>query len=877
MHEEMRSHVEMQTQENIEAGMNPKEARRAAMCQFGSPESLKETCRDQRGVNWLENIIQDAQFGVRMLLKHPGFTIVVAITLALGIGANTAIFSVVNAVLLKPLPYRDPDRVVLLWANNSTLNLGTQELPAEALDLPEWRAQASSIGEIAAFRSWQADLSGGGEPERLAGVQVTANLFTLLGINPMLGRTFTTDEEQPGDDKVAVISHALWTRRFGGDTNLLGQLVTINGDRRTLVGIMPPGFSFPRGAELPSLYALLPRTEVWLPLAEGSDFWHHDENHVKRGLIALARLKSSVSLDQAQREMSAIALRQARDHPTSHAGWTIALRPLPLQVAGGTRSVLLVLLGVVALVLLLACANVASLLLCRCTARRRELAVRAALGAKRGRVIRQLLTESLLLSVLGGGLGVLLATCGIQVLLRLGPPNIPRLNEITFDGHVLAFTVLVAIMASVVFGLVPAWTGSEPHLAEALKADNRSGTRADRSRAQGLLVISEVALAVILLTGAGLMLKSFLRLRAVEPGFDPHHLVAFDIHLTTHRYENAARARQFFREAREGLTTLPGVQGVAAVAYLPLGASAQITGLIVEGRPLPTPSQRTPTQIQILTPGYFGAMGIRLERGRDFTERDTAAAPLVCIINETIARSIFPGVDSLGKRIRLGDGTPDEANNPFLTIVGIARDVRGIALEVPPKPEVYLPLDLEQRTAMTFILRSRADTASALEGVVRAQMRSLDPTLPVANYRTMEALVSNAVARPRFSALLFGLFAATALLLTVVGVYGVVAFAANQRTREIGLRIALGASVASILGLIIRQGMLPVVAGLAVGVAGALGLTRFLSNQLYEVKPIDPATFFLVCVVLLSMAFVACWLPARRATRITPMTALQCE
>jgi putative ABC transport system permease protein len=505
------------------------------------------------------------------------------------------------------------------------------------------------------------------------------------------------------------------------------------------------------------------------------------------------------------------------------------------------------------------------------------MAVRAALGAGRGRVIRQLLTESLVLSILGGGLGLLLAMWGIQVLPNFSPPGILRTDEIILDRRVLAFTAIVALMSGVTFGLVPAWSASEINLAESLKTDDRAGMSAERHRAQSLLVIAEVALAVILLTGAGLVIKSFLLLRTVKPGFEPSGVAAFEVNLTGQRYENETRVRQFFREAREQLAHVTGVRSVAAVAHLPLGASVETTGLIVEGRPLPTPAHRVPTQLQVVTPGYFATIVITLLRGRDFTEQDTADAPLVCIINETIARTVFSGIDPLSKRIRLGDGTPDEANNPFLTIIGVARDVRGIALEVQPNPEVYFPLGVAPRRAMTFTVRADANGATMLERAIRAQMKSLDPDLPVANYCGVEALVSNALVRPRFSTLLFSVFAATALMLTIVGVYGVVAFSANQRTREIGIRIALGARQRSILALITRQGMLPALIGLAVGLVGALCLTRFLSNQLYGVKATDPATFLVVAVLLLSTALLASWLPARRATKIDPMTALRCE
>jgi putative ABC transport system permease protein len=570
--------------------------------------------------------------------------------------------------------------------------------------------------------------------------------------------------------------------------------------------------------------------------------------------------------------MSNLAQLEAKENPLTHAGWIVHLRPLAVQVTGKARPVLLALMGAVGFVLLIACVNVSNLLLCRSAARRKEMAVRAALGAGRGRLVRQLLSESAVLSLLGGGLGLLLGAWVVRLILALSPPNISRLSETGLDFRVFGFTVFVSLATGLIFGLAPAWHASKINLTQALQAEARSTGTAGSHHTHGLLIVAEVALAVVLLTGAGLMAQSFLRLQAVDPGFNPQRVAAFDVSLFGDKYDGGVRTRRFFWDARERLAKLPGIHSTAAISSLPLGGSENLNHLSFEDVRLTAHGEEPITENRRITPGYFETMRVPVLQGRDFGDFDGAGQQRICIINRTIARDFFTGVDPIGQRLKLGRSTD---NAPWLTIVGVVSDVRGSALEVKPKPQVYSPLDQDTQNEMTFIVRTDAASAAAMERAIRAELKSVDPALPLANFRTMESLVDNAVARPRFSAFLFSVFAAIALLLTAIGLYGVVAYATARRTREIGIRIALGASGRSVLALVIRKGMLPALLGLGLGLAGAVALTRFLASQLYEVNATDPLTFLGVAALLLLVALAACYLPARRATRIDPMTALR--
>jgi predicted permease len=870
--EELRHHIEQQTEQNIRLGMNSEEARCAARKAFGGVEQAKERSRDARGSRWIEDSWQDLRYGARMLSKHPGFTLIATLTLALGIGANTAIFSVINGVLLRPLAFHDTDRLFMLWADNPAWQVGIHELPATPADLPEWRANATSFEQLAAFQSNPGDLSDGGEPERVGWVLVSVNLLPMLGVQPLMGRHFSAEEEQPGRDGVVMISYALWQRRFGGDPEILGKKITVNGVPRPVIGIMPEGFHFPRANEMPQGYHMPERTDLWAPLAREPGYWQARDQRPPVPIVG--RLKPGITQAQAQAEMNAIAARQTRDYPQTHDGWRVWLTPLFNQVIGQTRTPLLVLLGAVGFLLLIACANIASLLLARAATRHREMAVRAAIGAGRARIIRQLLTESLLLAALGGSLGLLLGYWGLDALLSFVPPTVPRVHDISLDTHVLLFTALISILTGVLFGLVPAWQASKVNLAEALKNAGRtnSASRGGGNRSHSLLVTAEVALAAVLLIGAILMLQSFQRLLAVDPGFRPEGIATFEISLTWARYPEDSQRAQLFEKVRERLSRLPGVRAVGAISNLPLSGNENMGYLVIEGTE-PAPRGKEPmAENRVITPGYLTAMGMSLMRGRDFEATDGSDKPPVAIINETLARQFFPAVGAVGKRIKW------LYEDNWRTIVGVVRDVRSYAMEMQARPQLYVPYaQNHQQYEMTMAMRADATVLPSLRGAIQQELKRIDALLPVANFRTMPELVAKAVARPRFSTLLLGLFAAAALMLTVIGLYGVVSYGVNQRTREIGIRMALGAQRQDVLALVIGQGMRPAFVGVGIGMLGAFGLTRLLANQLYEVKAMDPATFGMVALGLLFVLLVACYIPARRAAKIDPIVAIHSE
>jgi putative ABC transport system permease protein len=818
----------------------------------------------------METLLQDIRYALRTLLKNPGFTAVAVIALALGIGANTAIFSVVNAVLLRPLPYTNADRLVMIWATNPLLQLGIDNIPASAANYAEWRDRNQVFENVSALDAITFNLTSGGEPEKVACARVSSSFFQLMGVPPKMGRAFRPEEDQPGNNQVVVVSHGLWQRRLGADPDIIGKPLTLDGKSYTVIGVMPAGFRFPGAADMPAYMGLPPQTDLWTPIAFTA------EQSARRGdhnLSVMARLKPGVTLEHAQTDISNIA-RQVEEQDPKAKGYGANVVSLEEQLVGSIRPALLVMLVAVGFVLLIACANVANLLLARSSARQKEIAIRMALGATRGRVIRQMLTESMLLSVAGGSAGVLLNFWGIGILLALSPENIPRLDEINTDAHVLGFTLLISIATGALFGLAPALQASRLNLNESLKEGARgSAGGPHRNRIRTLLVASEVALSLVLLLGAGLMVRSFERLLKVDPGFDPKNVLTSRLALPASKYPDSKQQSAFFQETLQRLEALPGVQSVGAVSALPLSGAEEASSFMVEGSP-PADSSETPmADRRRASADYFRAMGIRLVKGRYFTEADNQSAPAVAIISESFARRFFPDEDPLGKRIKNGGPT---STRPWLLIVGVVRDVRHLALEAEPRPQVYMSYLQNTWTSMAVVIRSASEPAS-LAAAVRNAVWEVDKEQPVTDVKSMEQYFSASVARRRFNMILLAVFAGVALALAAVGIYGVMSYSVTQRTQEIGIRMALGAKQADVLKMVVRQGMIPALAGVAAGLGAGLALTRLMSSLLYGVSATDLITFAAVPLTLLGVALGACFVPARRATHVDPVIALRRE
>jgi putative ABC transport system permease protein len=860
LEEELRFHLEKEVEQNMARGMNAEEAGLAALRTFGGVERVKEESRDSRGVRFLEELWQDLRYGARLLAKNPGFAAVAVLTLGLGIGANTAIFSVVNAVLLRPLPFESPDQLVMIWQSNPQRGI-LQDLVSPP-NLHDWQQQSHTFRQIAAFNPRGFGLTGTGEPEHLPGTFVSVELFPMLGANPLLGRNFLPDEGRPGGNRAVIISFALWQRRFGGDPNLVGKSINLNGAIYTVVGIMPAKFQFPIQGQFP-----IPVSELWVPLAI-------DPAEVTRGdrdLFTIGRLQPGVSVEQAQAEMSTIAQRLAEQYPDSNRGLGVHIVRYHQQLTGNLRAALLILLGAVVFVLLIACANVANLMLARAATRQRELAIRAALGAGRSRLIRQLLTESVLLSLLGGAVGLALALWNFDAIVAALPAHMPRAAEIQVDRQVLVFTFAVAVMTGVIFGLVPALQASSLNLNEPLKESGGKGTGGFvRHRVRSLLVVTEVALALVLLVGAGLLIRSFQRLQQVNAGFNTENVLSVPFVLPQTRYPDGNARAAFINRIMEKLKALPGVKAVGAVNILPLSLEYSSASFIVEGQTV-SPEGRNVANMRAATPDYFRTMSIPIVKGRGFTEQDHVDAPTVVIINESFERLYFPNEDPIGKRVisPANDGIP-------MTIVGVVGDVRNDGPEDEPKPEFYYSYFQNRLSAMVMAIRTSAEPAGLIPAV-RREIWSEDKDLPLANISTLEQLLSKTTAQRRFNLLLLGLYSGLALVLAVVGIYGVVSYAVSQRTHEIGVRMALGAQQGDVRKLVIRQGMFPVVAGIAIGLSGALALTRLMKSLLFGVSTTDPLTFVGLSLLLIVVALVACWIPARRATKVDPLLALRYE
>jgi putative ABC transport system permease protein len=812
----------------------------------------------------MQTLWQDLRYGARMLLKQPGFTMVAVVTLALGIGANTAIFSVVNAVLLRALPYHEAEQLVMVWEKSqrreqNVINLG---------NFFDWKEQNDVFTDMATFVDIRANLTGDGEPMEIPAQLTTPNLFSVLGVNTVLGRAFQPDDAVQGRDNVVLLSYGLWQRRFGGDPAIVGRKLILNNAENIVIGVLPPDFKWHiQGNSLTNQPA-----ELWTP-------WTISEQmKTRRGRFAssVARLKPGVSVTQARMAMDTIAARIREEHKEFNTGWGVTVVPVREQFAGELRPALRVLMEAVGLVLLIACANVANLLLSRAATRQREIAVRAALGAGRRRLVTQLLTESILLSLLGGAAGLLLAWWGTSALANLSPRELGALRDLEISWPVLAFTFAVTMLTGLLFGLAPALEASNLNLSETLKEAGRAlagGLRSQRLRSA--LVVTEIALALVLLVGAGLLIRSFVRLQAVDTGFNAENVMTMRVALPGRRYTQDPQRINFFTQAVSQMQALPGVESAGVINFMPFAGPGAGTGFEIEGKPKPLPGQGNVTGVCVADQNFFSTMRIALKRGRMFTEQEVKEMRHVVLVNEALANRYFHGGEALGKRITIAmknENVPTE-------IIGIVADVKHAQFDKPAEPMSYWPIAELPYNTMTFVLRTRGEPESVTAAAQRV-IQSLDPQQPVADVRTLATLLGNSIARQRFNTMLLAIFAAIALLLSAIGIYGVLAYAVTQRTHELGIRAALGASGADILRLILKQGMLLAVPGIVLGTAAALllaWLVKSFSGLLFEVRATDPLIFSAVVVLLFAVALLACLIPARRAASVDPMAALRCE
>jgi putative ABC transport system permease protein len=815
----------------------------------------------------VSSLLKDVRYALRMLWKQPGFTAVAVVALALGVGANTAIFSVVNTLVFRPLLFPDADRLVQVWATNPQLpgEFATHHEVSPG-DVAEWRADANSFEDIALYRHTTYNLTGAGEPERLEGARVSANFFKVLGAGPAAGRALSPEDDRAGAERVVVLSYGLWQRRFGSDPQVIGRTLTLNDEPYSVVGVLPADFKYPH----------LGTAALWTPFAFSAE---QAAERGSRNLYTVARLRPTATVEQAQAEVAAVSARLAGSYPDTNRDWGARLVSLQDEVTRFYRSALLIMLGSVALVLLIACANVANLLLMRASGRVREMAVRAALGASRWRLARQLIVESLLLALVGGLAGLLLAVWGIDLILSTIPPEIrefiPRYRDIGINGATLAFALLATVLASLVFGLAPALHASRPDLNEALKEGSGKASGGARSRrARGLLVVSEIALSVVLLVGACLLIKSFVRLQQVDPGFDAESVLTARIDLPQAGYADNERIVAFYDRALDGISRVPGAVSVGAVNRIPLGGSNTGTTFTVEGRP-PAAAGEEPLagRIRMISPGYFQTMNTPLLAGRQFAAGDRAGAPLVVIVNESMARRFFGGAgEAVGKRVVVARG----GVNAPREIVGVVRDVKYAELTEQAGAQIYAPYAQLPDRSMGLVVRAAGDPA-ALASAIRSAVWAVDPGQPISDIRPMPAIISDLMTASRSSSAMLGVFAGIATLLAALGIYGVISYSVAQRVHEIGIRVALGAGRGDIIRLVVGQGLALAGIGVAVGLAGAFALTRALASLLYGVSGTDPAIFAGVTLLLVGVALLASYIPARRATKVDPMVALRYE
>ena len=858
LRDELQFHLQEEAEQAEAAGLMAEEAKYAARRELGNVALLMEDTRATWGWIWLERFWQDLRYSARMLRKNPGFALAAILSLALGIGANTAIFSVFYGVLLRALPYPEPDRLVWMWP----ANLRTGQLYGGAISPPDfldYRARSTAFEHLAAFLPIDSTVAGSGKAERVSSAAVSAGFFETLGAKPVLGRTILPDDEQVQQPQVVVLSYGLWQARFGGNVQAIGRTLNVDGQSMTIVGVMPAGFEFPQAVQL------------WNPLP-----FKMDEMQVRRFhfIRAIGRLKPDVTLGQAGTQMTSVSLTLEKMYPDSNHGYGVKPVLLQKKLVGDMRPTLTVLMIAVGFVLLIACANVAHLLLARATARHREIAVRSSLGASSGRLMRQLLTESVLLGLLGGAFGVLLAIVGLRALISMHPANIPRLDQVHLDIRALAFTALVSILTGMIFGLAPARRASKVELTETLKEGGRGASPGRRrQRLHHLLVSAEVAFSLVLLIGAGLMIRSFARLASVKPGFEPDRVLSLQVSLPRFgsSQNDQARGAVFFGQLLDRLRAVPGVEYAGLISELPLSGQENDTYFTIEGRPPVTPTDRPDEDARVTSTDYFRAMGIPLIEGRYFSDSDNKNAARVAIISRSFASQYFPKQNPIGQHLNIDFGMQFRCE-----IVGIVGDVHHHAMATALDPIMYVPYAQTVLSSSNVVIRSRAPRLALLSEIKR-QVQALNNDIPLYGVHTMDELVSDSVAQPRFRTLLLGTFAAIALILAAAGIYGVMSYSVTQRTHEIGVRMALGAQGRDVVRLVVGEGLLWMLGGVAVGLAASFALARLIASLLYQVSPIDPLSFVAVPMVLAAVALAANYIPARRATKVDPTVALRYE
>ena len=874
VNDELRFHFDQQVQKLVGSGVPPDEVRRRARLSVGTHDKIQEEFRDASGVRFLETLAQDIRFAFRMLRKSPSFTAVVVLTLTLGIGASTAVFSLVDAVLLKPLPFPHAERIVFPWRlPKKGLNLGFDVYPWGRVDYLFFSQQSKTFKALGAFLSDSFNLTGTGEPERLNGLRVSAGFFPALGVSPALGRTFTDQEDRPGNEHEVILGNALWRQRFASNPDVLGHTIDLNGVPYAVIGVMPAGFVFPRANEMPNVFTFAPETQLWVPLAldrrSAPIPYESDE------LAIVGRIKPGVTVSQVQSEMDIMGKRLESGRRNAKGWFNSIVTPFARQAAGDTRQPLLLILVAVGVVLLIACSNVASLLLTRALNRKREFTVRAALGAGVSRLMRQLLTESIVLASVGGLIGVSLAELVVYFVKIFGPSSIPRLSEAGLDIRVLLFAFGVTLLTGILFGLAPAFSTARENLLESLKAGGqRAGSNLSTQKMRNTFLVSQIALALVLVVAAGLLTRTLYHLLSVNPGFRAEHSLTFQLSLPAQKYSDQSHIVSLYQEVLRKLRAIPGMQAAGITEMLPLDGATESTAIRFSNNFREPSFKPGYANYTMVSPGYFAAVGTPILRGRPFLDLDSANSLPVAIISNAMAKKYWPGQDPVGKQV-----APGGAAFPLATVVGVAADVKRVSIRELPPPEMFVPYTQKvwpSLLTMNVVLRTTQDPTSVTASA-REAIHSIDADLPLSNVRTLATIVSHSMTEPLFAALLLAAFGGLALLLATIGMYGVISYSVAQRTQEIGIRMVLGARPRNVFRMVLGQGARLALLGITIGVVAALAVTRVMNSFLYGVGATDPLTFATVSLLLLGIALVACYIPARRATKVHPMVALRHE